>query len=182
MEDAPNAFRELLLKAKAGDEGAKTELYTLWYTPVFRFILSRVTDRESAEDLTQDTFMRLFESLPRFTETQAQPLSYLYTIARNATIDFHKKKKSTRLDDDEAAGIPDDDALSPEEHTSLRIDTESALEALAQLSPVDRDVISMRILGEYSVRDVAKHTGKSEDAVRQIQSRALRKLRTLLTS
>lgn len=180
MEDVHSAFRDLLLRAKGGEEQAKAELFEGWYTPVYRFILARVTEREVAEDLTQDTFMRLFESLPRFTETASQPLAYLYTIARNATIDFHKKKKSSRLDEEEAPLIPDEDAVSPEHAAGVSLDSKRALAALAHLSEVDRDVITLRIMGDFSAREVAEKIGKSEEAIRQIQSRALKKLRVLL--
>lgn len=178
MESDRDEFRTLIAKAKDGDSAAFGELYQKWYSPVFRFVAMRVGDRTVAEDLTQDVFTKLFAHLDRFELTAAHPLGFLFTSARNAVIDYHKKKKSPSLEAMELPDIKDDSAKTPEEETSLSLDTKLLREAMEKLTDEQQLIVVMRLIEERPVRDVAQALGKSEEAVRQAQVRALRSLRT----
>ncbi len=180
MEDAHD-IRPLFARAKKGEEEAKERLFTLMYTPLYRFILSRVGGRETAEDLTQDVFVRLYEALPTFEERGLNPMAFIYTIARNATIDFHKKKKAVRLEVLDLPDIQDDNAPHPEKEAIKGEDSARALSTLLLLREEEREIITLRVMGGLSAKETAHIVGKSEEAVRQMQSRALRKLRDTLT-
>lgn len=166
-----------MVKAKAGDTAAFGELYTLWYTPVFRFILMRVKSKETAEDITQDVFMKMYAHLDRFELRAAHPLGFLFTTARNAVIDHHKKKKPQSLEALEIGDIEDEAMRDPQENAEIANDTDRLREGMKGLTREQQDVITLRLIEEKSVREVSEIMGRSEEAVRQLQVRALRALR-----
>ena len=180
MDRDAQEFRELLTQAKAGDPDAFSKLYDAWYTPVFRFVRLRVRETELAEDLTQDVFMRMFKHLDRLELTSANPLGFLFTSARNAIIDQHKKKKATSLEALELGDIEDEAARSPEDLSSLRLDSALLAEALQTLTEEQQAVLQLRLVEELPVREVAGILGKSEEAIRQTQVRALRSLKAAM--
>jgi RNA polymerase sigma-70 factor (ECF subfamily) len=174
---APDRFRDLISKAKAGDQAAFGLLYEEWYAPVYRFVLLRVGTPDIAEDLVQDVFMKVFSHLDRFELRAAHPLGFLFTTARNTIIDHHKKKKTERLDEDTAGNIRDDMSPSPEAHAALALDVVQLQGALKHLTQEQQDVVALRFMEGRSVKEVSLIMGKGEEAVRQMQVRALRSLR-----
>jgi RNA polymerase sigma-70 factor, ECF subfamily len=177
MESDRDEFRALIARAKEGDSAAFGELYQKWYAPLYRFILARIYEETAAEDLTQDVFMKLFAHLDRFEMRDAHPLGFLFTSARNAVIDYRKKKKSPSLEALELPEPADETARSPEEDASLRIDSAHLRAALLKLTDEQQLIVTLRLIEEKPVREVADALGKSEEAVRQAQVRALRALR-----
>lgn len=180
MNRDADEFRELIVQAKAGNSASFGQLYELWYTPVFRFVLSRVSVKETAEDITQDVFMKTFTHLDRFEMTSANPLGFLFTVARNTIIDHHKKKKAGSLEALELGDILDEDAQSPEHEASVRIDKGLLGEALLKLTDIQQDVLHLRLIEEKPVKEVADMLGKTEEAIRQTQVRALKALREIM--
>ena len=71
---------------------------------IFRFCFMKVSNKEKAEDLTQDAFMRYWHSL-RTGEPIRNDRAFLYTLARNLVIDWYRKKKESSLDVIQEAGI-----------------------------------------------------------------------------
>ncbi len=174
----PEEFRDLIQKAKEGDTDAFGRLYEQWYTPVYRFILLRVTSKEVAEDLTQEVFTKVFVHLDRFEMRAANPLGFLYTTARNTVIDHHKKHKSESLETLEMVEIHDETARSPELDASLGLDVQRLHGAMRTLTREQQDVILLRFIEEKPVKEAATIMNKSEEAIRQLSVRALRSLRT----
>lgn len=164
--------------AKEGDPGAFSSLYEEWYAPVYRFIILRVKEREIAEDLTQDVFLKVYAHLDRFEMRAAHPLGFLYTTARNTIIDYRKKRKTERLDELDIPDIPDTNMPTPQETASVSWDVGHLREAMDVLTEEQRQVITLRLIEEKPVKEAADIMDKSEEAVRQLQVRALRALRT----
>lgn len=144
---------------------------------VFGFFAYRLESREEAEDLTQQTFERALRAWQRYDPTRASPATWLLAIASNLLIDHFrarsKRESEARIDDHE-----DHRVLSVEDDYSLHeLDPEIA-EALAELSPRDREIIALRFGGDMAAPEIAAVTGLSVDNVHQILSRALRRLRS----
>ncbi len=76
----------------SGDETAFSALVERYKHPVFQFILMKVKNRETASDLTQDVFVRLFHAADRYKET-GKFFSWLIRIAQNICIDFYRKNQ-----------------------------------------------------------------------------------------
>ena len=121
-------LKKVILRAKNGDKEAFAALYTQLYTPLYRYILSRSKDKELAEDVCQQTFLKFFEALSSY-EPEKSPLAYLFTIAKRLLINHGEKKSFEQFDetfletyDDESTSIIDEihlERLSQEINTFL---------------------------------------------------------------
>ncbi len=171
-------FDNLVGGAQSGDHAAFDELYRCAYAPVFRFIYLRVKQRDEAEDLTQDVFIKVLRAMPK--DQSASPLPYLFTIARNTVIDWTRKKKP-EYNDDTLITIRDP-APDPEAYADLDQEARRVLSVLARLSETDEALVKLKHMDGLSHREIAGIVGKNEEAVRQALSRAMRELRTLLES
>ena len=172
---------ELLRGAIAGDAASFTQLYESYLTPVYRYLLVRSKSKALAEDLTQVVFLKAFEHQSALAKEGSKPLAYLYTVARNSLIDYWKKKKEVHQSDvaETFEKVPDNkrtpDALAEQNDLSREL-----IEGLSQLTEEQREVVSLKYLHDYSAAEIAKQIGKSEEAVRQLQSRGLKALRAIM--
>lgn len=165
--------KKLIRLAKAGDKEAFSKLYELYFTPVFRYLYCRTSNYETSEDLCQEVFLKACRAIPRF-RFQGRPfLSYLFTIARHSLIDYFRKRKEVLLENDRevaGSGSPQKDIINQEELDLLH-------RALKDLSPDQKEVIVLRFLAGLDNQEVSHLLDKSQEAVRQLQSRALKILR-----
>lgn len=169
-------FSKLIYRAKAGDAEAFGLVYNAYYTPVYRYLLIRARSASTAEDLAQTVFMKIFKNLNHF-EVRDKPLRYFFSVARNTLIDFYRKKKETafsKLEDEETPFDTPDGGESSAEILHRALIMESVKDSMEEaLSEDQREAITLRFFGELSTKEVANGMGKSEGAIRQIQSRAL---------
>ncbi len=180
-DNLQNDPKELMRLAKAGNSEAYGQLYELYFTPIFRYIYLRVRDKEKANDLAQTVFLKVFTALPNFKEQNKSPLAYFFTVARNAVIDFWRTKKDVGVDDFDAIieRTIDEDA-SPQKSYEKNENQELIQSALQELTDIQREVITLKYLSELSNKEIAELLGKTEEAVRQLQCRALRSLKIIL--
>lgn len=166
--------RSLMQQAQAGDREAFGELYRLYLTPVYRYVLLRVGHRQLAEDLTHTVFLKVYEALGRYREQGKSPLAYFFTVARNTVLDHWKKKKELPLDETiELASL----SPGPAELADQALAQTEIGKLVAELTPEQQDVITLRYLSGLTTRETAKLLGKSEAAIRQLQCRALKAMR-----
>jgi RNA polymerase sigma-70 factor (ECF subfamily) len=167
-------YTDLIARARGGDEAAFETLYKNLYAPVYRFVLMRTKDKTLADDVTQETFIKFLAALPRFQGTS--PLAYLHTIARTTCIDHFRKVRPTESDEelwDHASEAP-----SPEEESQLGAEVGELFRALATLPPAEAAVVKAKYLDGLETLEIAAFLDKSEEAVRQLVSRGLRRLRS----
>lgn len=175
--------RALIERAKNGDSGAFDELYSRFLTPIYRYVYFRVKRKEDAEDIAQTVFLRAYQSLPRFEDKGVSPLAYFYSIARNAVIDHWRKKGEIFLEDMDAS-VRDIPVGKGIEHSILeRVWSQEIIaEGMSSLTHWEAEVVTLKFLHDVSNAEIARALGKSEEAVRQLQSRGLRKMRGRLQS
>ena len=176
MESEENDPRALMRLAKEGDSRAFNKLYRLYFTPIFRYIYFRVKTKETAEDLAQEVFLKVYRSLAVFKATKASPLAYFFTVARNTVIDYWKKKKDILTDDLESFKAVDK-AKNPAEMADIKIAGETLQKAVKKLTEEQQEVIVMKFISDLPNKEIANLLSKTEEAVRQIQCRALKALR-----
>lgn len=152
------------------------KMYQTYADDIFRYLLVHVNDVEVAEDLTADTFIKAWKKIE--TYNFLHPRGWLYAIARNTLTDYWRKKKAIPLD--ETIEIADE---RPSVITLLdkELDAKRTLDALQTLSPDMKSVITLRFLQGYSARQTGEALGISEQNVRVLQFRALKKLRKELS-
>jgi RNA polymerase sigma-70 factor (ECF subfamily) len=166
--------------AQDGDREAFGQLYDLYVDTVFRYVLVRVGDRQLAEDLTAETFIRALRRIDGFTWQGRDLAAWLVTIARNLVADHVKSARfrfevttADMRDADRRVGAPDDEVLT-------RLRDERIVEAIRGLGAEQAECITLRFLQGLSLAETAEVLGKSQGAVKQLQLRATRALRAAL--
>lgn len=169
---------ELYLK---GEENLFDVLVKRYADYVFNFIRQYVRDDGRAEDLTQDVFLRVWKNLKKFDTTKKFKV-WMFQIARNAVIDFLRKKKELKFSDleaDEESGILDveDDADGAEEIFEERELQAEVARLLGELPPRYQSVLVLYYQDQLNFREIAEIDGTSENTVRSRHRRALLLLR-----
>ena len=113
------------------------------YDKIYKYCYFRLHNRDLAEDITQETFLRFFAS-ETYRDT-GQVLQYLYTVARNLCIDECRRPKTDDL--------PDSRSLDTEEEIMTSIDLRTALD---RLSDDDRELILLRYINEVPLSEMSK--------------------------
>lgn len=160
--------------ARAGDERAFTELYDEYAPRVYRFLLLRVREPADAEDLLQRVFLKVIEALPTFQDRGLPFGAWLFRIARNAAIDFERGRRPL-LPIETLAATPDP-GEGPAELTEREAARRRVHEALAALTPEQREVVIHRFVGGLTPAEIGRLMGKREGTIRALQFRALRAL------
>jgi RNA polymerase sigma-70 factor (ECF subfamily) len=145
---------------------------------LFRYCLFKISDREKALDLVQETFTRAWQYLVDGKEIEnIKP--FLYTTARHLVIDEYRKKKIVSLDDMIDQGAEPRVELEAKLFTSL--DVARVMECVHKLPESYSSIIVMRYVNDLSVKDIAKVVNESENVVSVRIHRGLSKLRTLIS-
>ncbi len=170
----------LVRRAKDGDAQAFADLYESHLNQVFRYFYYRLGQREDAEDLTEQTFLKAWQAIGGYDYRGAPFAAWIFRIAHNLLVD-HRRRRSPaeKLDDDLEVA---DDSAGPEEVAAQRLEAQELGQALRQLSDVEQSVVTLRFIHGLEHRTVARIVGKSEVATRSIQSRALGRLGRILSA
>jgi RNA polymerase sigma factor (sigma-70 family) len=178
----------LVRALQAGDESALNELIRKYQEPLFRFIWRYTGNEETARDILQETFVRLYFEIRRF-KPRARFSTWLYVIAMNLCRDYARSKQRRQsritdsLDADDAhrqiSAADRDPAASAESHEAL-----AALEKAIQELPHDlRTALLLFAVEGHSQLECAELLGVSAKAVETRVDRARKRLeRTLLTN
>ncbi len=168
---------ELIRAAKDGRRDAAADLCRLHWRAVYRVAYSRLGDRAEAEDVTQETFLRLWRQIDRFEGAELGP--YLRTIAlnlcRNRRRDAFRHPRTELLED-----VRPDPGPSPEEHLLVSEDRVRLQAALAALDPDQRRVLELRLVEGLSAAEAGMELLRTPEAVRALQYRALVRLRGIM--
>lgn len=151
--------KELLRRARRGDQSAFEALVDRWQKPVYHHVLRMTNDPEDAADVTQEVFLRLWRALPSFRGESALS-TWLYRLTDNAAIDLLRREKKRRgtlsLDDDDVpALLPADPGPSPQEQAERSETRRQVAEGLARLSEEHRRVLILRELDGLSYQEIA---------------------------
>ena len=154
---------------------------------LFRHCSMRISDRERALELTQETFLRAWEYLARGEEIR-QYRSFLYRILNNLIVDEYRKHKSQSLDalleNEETAVAVEGTLLRDEsdelEEAMVRFDSKRAVKALQTLPEHYKAVLTFRYIDGLGLSEIAECTGESENVISVRIHRGLHKLRDML--
>jgi RNA polymerase sigma-70 factor (ECF subfamily) len=156
------------------DKAQIAEYCKQYHDAVFRYIAFRVANQTDAEDLTSEVFLRALNSRDG---SVAAPVAWLYSIAENLIIDHYRRRAVRQQAFHEHSEDEPPDAPAPFPDLSQAIDLADALKLL---SGEHYQVVLMRFIEGFSLKEVADSLGKTEGAVKALQFRALSKLRGIL--
>lgn len=165
-------------KAQAGDSHAFAQIYDALVKPIYRYIYYRV-ENEVAEDLTEDTFVKMWQNLDKYKKGVTPFASWAFRIAHNLLVDYYRKNQSTDEIDDEIAD-PHERNL-PDRQTNLKLTQVRLQKVIRKLPGNYQEIIILKYINELDNRQIAEVTGKSEGAIRILQFRALEQLRGFLS-
>jgi RNA polymerase sigma-70 factor (ECF subfamily) len=171
--------RQVVDAARAGDESALSELYSLYFPRVYRYILARTGNQYDAEDLTEEVFMRVLDAIDRFQWREAPFSAWLFRIAHNAVVS-QRRKQSTRGRSAQLSDGMSVDTQGPEDVVENQLVLNEVMGAAQKLPDAQRQVIWLRFSAGLSVAETARVMGKGEGNVKVIQHKAIVKLREML--
>jgi RNA polymerase sigma-70 factor (ECF subfamily) len=158
-------------------EQAFLDSYDTYHDAIYRFCALKVSPREVAQDITQETFMRYWQSL-RKDESFKSERAFLYTIARNLIIDWYRKKKESSLDILTDAGI--EFVGTGMTDISDEVQAREILEVIEMLEETDREVLLLRFVEGFSPKEIAEVIKESANVVSVRIHRALKKVQEQL--
>ena len=170
----------LLARARTLDADALAEVHDRYYAPIFRYIAFRVSDRDVAEDLTSEVFLRAWQSLPRYQQRGVPFRAFLFRIAHNALVDQYRQGQHAHPQVQENDPAPLEDMHSPDETLIGEMDRQELSRLLAGLRADYRTVLVLRFLSQLSPVETAAVMQRTPGAVRILQHRALEALRQKL--
>ena len=176
----PVTDAELVALLKANDDEAYREVVARYGDPLYGYIYGITGDHHLSEDVLSETYLRMVEKIDTYTFYGAPFKSWLYRIAHNLAINAIKRAQHmvgpAAL---ETAAPPADD---PATTIAARLEAEELRAALSELTEEQQQVVLLRFVAGQSSGEVAKTLEKTENAIKQMQFRALRSLGRLLTS
>ena len=170
---------QLVAQAKAGDRAAFRELVEAHSERVFRIAWRILGDAARAEDATQETFLKVYESLDRF-DGRARFTTWLHRVAVNAALDIRRREaRFPVVDGDQAAPVVDE-APGPDRVTHFEDAGAAASAALERLSDAERTAFALRHFEGQSTDEIARAMDVAPGAAKHAVFRAVRKLREAL--
>lgn len=173
-------FASVLACAQAGDEAAFARLWRDLNPSLIRYL---ALGGDPAEDVASDTWATVVKGLRRFSGDESAWRAWVFTTARRRAIDAGRRR--ARSAEREVAWRQwqvESVGTDPADSLTARIDTDAALRILGQLSPLQAEVIALRVLTGLPVDEVAGIVGRSPGAVRVAAHRGLRRLEQILTA
>lgn len=171
-------------KAASGDADAFEQLVLKYQTPIYNLCFRMVGNAEDAADLTQESFLKAWNHLHSF-HYEAAFSTWLYRLASNTCLDFlrsmkrHPQISLTVEDNDGEEATLDIPDLSPSPEEALLCAEEKALlaQAMQELEPEQRQILTLRVVNEMSYADIADVLRIREGTVKSRLSRARDALR-----
>ncbi len=159
-------------------EAKLASLFDEYYDRIVRYAYARVGDQREAEDIASDVFVKALKSLGSFEERGLPMGAWLFKIAHNLVVDYHRR--NSRLKKVDVADVELEAGSNPALETEKKMEMARVKQAMDDLTEEQREIIQLRFFGSLSSAEVGKLLGKSDGATREAQSAALKKLRTRL--
>jgi RNA polymerase sigma-70 factor (ECF subfamily) len=177
--DIKAADEKQLIARACSDRAAFVQLYRSHYDAVFRYCVHRLFERQAAEDVTSEVFLKVVENVQGFKGTERQFRNWLYRIATNAVNNYLRKaarrNRLLKVAREQANSQAADCGESAEKLILLK-------EAVFDLRPRYQTIIILRFFENLKLTEIAEVLGSSPGTVRSQLARALAKLRKKLAT
>lgn len=169
----------LVEKAQGGDTEAFAQIYDALVKPIYRYIFYRVED-SIAEDLTEETFLKIWQNLGKYKKGPSPFASWAFKIAHNLVVDYYRKNQPVDDINEQVADPTEDNA--PEKQMHAKLTNIRLRRVIRKLPDHYQQAIVLKYINELDNRQIAETMGKTEGAVRILQFRALEQLRRTLSA
>lgn len=140
---------------------------------IFGVSLRLVGNRQDAEDITQDVMLKIFSKLNSF-EGRSSFKTWMVRVTRNACKDWLKKRAISKQYSQALAN-------EPQEHSTIEYEEDRLIGLLKDLSPADREVLTLRFVADLSLQEISETTDLSLSATKMRLYRAIDRLQELAT-
>ncbi len=144
---------------------------------LFRYCFFRVHNRERAQELMQEAFMKAWKSVVDGNKIEHLK-AFLYQIVKNLIIDESRKKKEESLE------ALQDDGFEPEQpepkHRSEYLDGQAAIKTLNQLDEIYRESVYLRYVEHWKPKEIAEYLGETQEVISTRITRGIKKMRVML--
>lgn len=170
----PKDFNKIAGNLQKGDQKSAEEIFSYFAPKIFRYFVLRIGDRDKAEDLVQNVFLKLVKRVGSYKPELGHFSSWFWQIAKNTLIDHYRENKGVVLCElNEAVLEKEDDTHSPAKDRLKEV-----LDATEKiLNEEEREMFSLRHLSGMSFREMSQILGKSEGTLRVAIHRINRKIR-----
>ena len=177
---------EIILSYKNGNREALKNIIDRYTSNIYNFT-AKTTNKNDATDITQEVFIKVWKNIKKFDETKASFKTWIFTIAKNSTTDFLRKKKSIVFSDiqknkDEVTfeeNIMSEEIL-PDEALQKLEDAENLNRTLEKLRPEYREVLILHYQEEMTFEEIGKILNKPLNTAKSTHRRAVLELKKLL--
>lgn len=181
MED--RQFDLCMEQVLQGQKDALKEIYEAYLGYVFHLILGIVGNREDAEDITSEFFIKLWNIADKYKPGSGHK-TWLSMVARNMALDYlraHRKEVALDFTEEATQSMAEGDETSLEEfHSKIETQTISDItvkQMLERLKPAEREVVHMKVIGEFTFQEISKITGLPMGTITWRYREAIKKLR-----
>lgn len=166
----------LIKKMKKGDEESFEIFIRKYYGDILAYCGHHCGDRQYAEDIAQETFLRFFAGLSRYSH-RGKSKNYLYTVAGNLCRDFYRKKREFPQDDlpKKGEGLTGPGEADPEKDRLM-----SLKEAVDRLPPELKDAVILRYFQDLKIKDTAKALGITTSLAKYRLEKAKKQLKDFM--
>ena len=181
MTDAPQAdLADLLARTALRDRAAFASLYAATRAKLFAVSLRIVGERPLAEEVLQDSFVRIWNHAGDYVSIRSAPMTWMTAIVRNRSLDVMRRtRESPDIDDALVANLASDEPDAVE-RMARRDDAHALHECLGELNPDQRQAISLAFLHGLSHSELAAHLRRPLGTVKTNVRRGLDRLRECL--
>ena len=180
METQVQEENDLAVRAVT-DQEAFAALYDRYFGRVYNYVRFRVQSAHLTDDLTSQVFEYAWRSMAGFQAQRGDFGPWLFSIAHNAVVDYYRGQKRHDWVSLSAVGELASASSEPEESLMTKETQQDLLEALADLSDRERNIIGLKFCSRLTNRQIAKLINLNESHVGVILYRAMRRLKMLLT-
>ncbi len=159
------------------DKPMLVSIYEQYNQKIFRYAFRLLGDPELAEECVSETFSRLLQSVRKGGAPIENIQAYLYRTAHNWATDHYRYRQP---EDPLELELRDDPVNNPSVIVTRQLEKERVRQALFQLTREQRQVVLLRFIEDWSHEEIAALIGKTAEATRALQYRALAALRGML--
>ena len=173
-----NLIEMLVNKARTGDKDALTELYGVFREKIYRYVFFKCGNHADAEDITNEVFLRMIQSIANFQWKGIGFSSWLFKIASNLVIDYYRNKSRRNIESIEKRDYIGETNW---EQISEFLDNRDLFHAIYKdtddLTDLQKEVVNLRFIGDLSLKETAEAMSKNVNSIKAIQHAAIKKLK-----
>lgn len=174
----PQEEQQLVAEAKENVEKFE-ELYEIYFPKVYGFVAGKINDRDMAEDLVSEIFIKILEGLPRYRYKGAPFGAWVFMIVKNHLKDYYTKaKKRSAGNMEDVEWIKDEDLdRNPAKKAERENLKQNLIKCFSVLSKTEEEVVRLKYFAELSNQEIADTLQLSANHVGVILFRSLKKLK-----